>query len=211
MLFDDMVERLKAQFDAPQETIVSVVNERYKCMVAEAKWRTAEPVLGFTESGEQAYDVDANIVQVRALRIGTVIYDRASTSDFWELDAGERVQRSGHGSFAEGFGTDGQQQILLSPTPTVDGDAIVVLGDLEPDDMVLGRGDQPIIPSDLHRYLLAGARADLYEETDERTDLAAVQEQKFELGIQRLRARRLSRVGSQPGRILMQGRDFDWR
>jgi hypothetical protein len=64
------------------------------------------------------------------------------------------------------------------------------------------------IPDDLAANLRAGARATLLREVSERPDLSTPEEQIYQDGIRKLRARRNSLVGPRVTRARVEGYDF---
>jgi hypothetical protein len=188
LTFNDVVDRAQTYGpEVPQATIVSFANERAGRMVAEAEFRVRDGALtATTVAAQNAYNLDADTVDVRSVRIGTDRYDRASIQDINELEAGRADLDTRDGStgvFAPYFSSTGTAQIYLYPAPSATGDSIVVEEALH-----------------LRSYLVDGVVADVYD-FQGRQDMAQFHEQRFEDGIDKLRRLRNTRVGSGPARI----------
>lgn len=207
MTLAELVARIVAQFDVDEALAKAWVNERHRLMVAMSQWRTSTRSLGTTVAGTKDYALPADVVDIRRIRTldGTTVvsqYDRASTDQMWDLDdatSGVTTWGSG-GLFSEDSDSDGASFIRLYPTPDTAGYTIQAMQALQPADLTAD-GDTPLIPLDLHRHLLDGCRADGYAENDDRTDLADYYEQRFSEGVELLRRRKNTRVGSGPQRV----------
>jgi hypothetical protein len=196
--FDSAVNRLEAQFGVENRaTIVAVVNEKQREMLAFSEYRAMTPSIGTTATGQVQYPIsDANVESYRLLRVGSVMYERVGTRTLWELqDTYSDVNLSGPGGvFAPAFGDDGTRFIELYPEPDA-GLTIEVLDYAWVSDSAYGDGSYLAIPTDVFPKLLAGCRAYLYRELEERPDLAAPEEEDFQAGILEARARKNRRVG----------------
>jgi hypothetical protein len=207
LTFNDVVDRAQTYGpEVPQATIVSFANERAGRMVAEAEFRVRDGALtATTVAAQNAYNLDADTVDVRSVRIGTDRYDRASIQDINELEAGRADLDTRDGStgvFAPYFSSTGTAQIYLYPAPSATGDSIVVEEALHPSDSTYSGTDNmaTVIPKHLRSYLVDGVVADVYD-FQGRQDMAQFHEQRFEDGIDKLRRLRNTRVGSGPARI----------
>lgn len=207
LTFDNIVDRLQAQFDTTQATVVAVVNERHERMVADSLWRAVEKSLGNTVSGTSRYALPDDVVDLRGLKVGTLVYDVVGQQDLWSLqDSARDAALEGPGGvFAQAFSDTGVAYVELYPVPETSGEAITGLQALEPAAMAYGTAVAPIVPSDLRPYLMHGARADLFLEIDERPDLADAHEARYQEGVLKLKRRRLSRIGSGPRRMSVLG------
>lgn len=196
--FDSAVDRLEAQFGSEnRSTIVAVVNEKQREMLAFSEFRGATPSLGTTSAGVVQYELsDGKVSSVRLLRVGTVMYRRVSTELLWSLqDTYSSASLSGPGGvFAPTYGDDGTPFVELYPEPDA-GETIEVLDFAWVADGAYGDGSRLAIPDDLFGKLLSGCRAYLYREVDERPDLAPPEQEDFEAGKSELRARKFRRVG----------------
>lgn len=208
MTFDDVVDRLTSQFDVTQVQAVAYVNERLDEMVASAEWLMVTKSLGTTVAGQTNYALAADLVDLAAVKIvdgdDTNLYYGVSLDDLWRADAGD-LTASG---FAIDYQADGDPDIRLSPAPETAGLTITGLYAQLPGTLTYGSGSVLPIPRDVHKPLLAGARADCYDE-EGRQDLAAKDEQLFQTGIGKLNRRKNSRGDSiAPQRMAVVS--FDW-
>lgn len=195
--FDSAVDRLEAQFGVEnRSTIVAVVNEKQREMLAFSEFRGATPSLGTTAAGVVQYELDGKVSSVRLLRVGTTMYSRKSTEILWDLqDPLTNTSLVGSGGiFAPNYGDDGTFYVELFPEPDA-GLAIEVLDYAWVADGAYGNGDRLAVPDDLFGKLLSGCRAYLYREVDERPDLAPPEQDDFDAGLRELRARKFRRVG----------------
>jgi hypothetical protein len=199
--FRALVDRALGQFDTTQATVESFVNERQGRMVSEAEYLLEVKSLGSTVSGTSTYNLDADLVDLRYIQVGSGRYDLTSLRDIWELQAG-REGLSGSGSvFAPTYDSSGNRQIVLYPTPTTTGDVITGIEALHPSDGTYAANTALVIPKHLRPHLLDGVIADCYEQIDERWDMAQPHEQRYEDGIDKLRRLKNTRVGSGPAKI----------
>jgi hypothetical protein len=196
-----IVDRALSQFDVTQAEAESFLNERQGRMVSEAEYLLEVKSIGTTVSGTSAYTLDADLVDLRAIQVGSGRYDLTSLRNIWELQAG-RQGLSGSGSvFAPTYDSSGNRQIVLFPTPTTTGDVITGIEALHPSDWTYASNPALVIPKWLRPHLLDGVIADCYEQKDERWDMAQAHEQRFEDGIDKLRRLKNTRVGSGPAKI----------
>lgn len=210
MTLDDYVSTLTDMFDASSSTAQGWVQEAYRRAVTDARWFTETVTLGTTVAGQAAYALPVGLVQLDSLFINGVEQGRVGEFDIPDLNAGAAFLGSG-GVYAQTSSSSGADQIALYPTPTTNGLAITGKGEFVPNDLVAGTGagSSPVFPLDLHPVVLDGAIALGYLRKDERPDLAGIHESRFQEGVQKLRARKISRVrGRPPFRIQVQGRDF---
>lgn len=181
-------------------------------MVADSLWRAAVKTLGNTVDGTSNYALPTDVVDIKRLKVaytdGTVLYNAVGIEELWGVDATTGEVRSGVHVFAEDYQADGTVQVRLYPAPEESGVPILGLQALQPATMTYGGAFTPIIPADIHPYLLDGAFADGYAEVEHRPDLAQYHEQRFEVGVNKLRMRKNSRTGDGPARIAVQGYDF---
>jgi hypothetical protein len=195
--FDTAVDRLVLQFGSEnQATIVAVVNEKQREMLAMAESHGSTPTLGTTSAGVVQYATDATVSSYRLLRVGTTLYTRVDTATLWALqDADSGTELSGPGGvFALTYDDSGVEKVELYPQPDA-GLTIEVLAYGWIADAVYGATTALAIPLDLFSKLLSGCRAYLLREVEERSELAAAEEQDYQNGIAELRARRFRRVG----------------
>lgn len=199
MNFDQLVDRLTAQFDATRATIELIVNERQRDMVIRARWLKAKRVLATTTSGTNTYVLPADVSSVEDVQVGSSFYDPSGLND---------IERRTSGFwFAQTGDTNGVARVQLYPVPDATGTAITATAILSPSTIAYGSSAALTVPQEVHRHLHAGCRAELYVELEDREDLAASQEQVFEVGVVKLRS--LSkRVRPGVSRVAVHGYDF---
>lgn len=200
-------------FDVPDADVLGWLNERHRELVSKAQSLRAEKVLGATVAGQSDYPVEARVVDVRKVLIGSAPWGRASQEDIFDVRAG-RARLSGEGGvFAPYYSDDGLANgIRLFPTPESSGASILGLCALMPVDLVIpsvsGSDSAPVIPDDFEDELLSGTIATGLLRIDERPDLAGVFETKFQGAIEGLRRRVNSRVGGGPVQAQIKGIHF---
>lgn len=199
MTVDEMVARLQAMFDISSATALAYINERHRRMVTEAMWRAATSDISTTTAGQANYDLPANVVDVKRVRIdhptnGVRIYDPVGIEALWDIDRGQGTL-VGQGVFAEDWTSSGTAQIRLYPVPDTTGLAIKGLVALLPGDLAAGAGQSPIVPAEFHPAILDGTIADGYREQESNPQLAERHEQLFIEGVEKLRRRKNTRVG----------------
>jgi hypothetical protein len=204
LTYDALIDRLTAQFDAPRATVESILNSRHKQLVAESRWRQSQQQVAVTVAGQKTYALPTRNVRLSDLKVDGTVYEWAPEADIWRIDSTDTGRW-----FSLFDDENGVTMLQITPAPETSGKSITALVSLYPSDLSYGSGAVLSVPDDFHQYLHAGAKADLYEEVDQRPDYAAVQEQKFEQGVTRLRARRHSLVGPRVTRARIAGRDFE--
>lgn len=213
MTLDEFTTQLTDLFDVSLSTAQSWAQESYRRAVTDAKWFTETASLGTTVAGQAEYDLPVTLVQLDSLFVGGVEYGRVGEFDLTDLNSENAFLSVARGVYAQTSSSSGTDQIRLFPTPDIAsaGQAITGKGEFVPADLVTGAGpgSSPVFTSDLHPVVLDGAIALGYLRTDERPDLAGVHEARYQDGIRKLRARKISRVrGRGPFRALIAGRDF---
>lgn len=207
MTFDELIDRLAAQFDTSQSTIVSIVNERQRVMVADSRWHTRPEQIGTTVADQAVYALPfaspAELVHLSEVKVGSDVYGWASQTDIWRIDSSDTGLW-----FSVTQDSAGNAELQLNPTPSVSGTVISAIVAVLPGDSTYGSSASLVIPADMHSHLKAGAQADLYEEVDERYDLSQAREAVFQAGVQKLKVRRASLVGPRVTRVRVSGRDF---
>lgn len=192
-----LVAAVKEVSDAPRDRIEQWINDRYRRMVAESRWRMVETTIASTIAGTSVYAVAPELVDLQSLKVGDVVYTAASRGELWVLrDPNDNKYLSGPGIYVPSFDGAGGAAIELYPTPGEDGIAIVALSAYVPE--TLTGSDVPIIPLDMHDALLSGAIAESLRVLDARADLAAPYEDRFLSAIELMRRRSNSRIGSEP-------------
>lgn len=210
MTFDELVTAVRDQggFAVTDSAIGGWINERHREAVAKTKWLEREQSLGVTVVDQGDYDIPANVVDIVALYLagtdGPIRHRRVSTTDMWQVKAGQRHYSTS--VFAPKFGTADQKRIELWPPPEVAGINIVTLAAVVPATMVSGAS--PVIPEDMHGALLDGAIGLGLKRIDERHDSAQLYEATFQQMVMDLARRKRSRVGSEVQRPQVFGHDF---
>jgi hypothetical protein len=207
VILDDIRNALTRQFDVDSTTADGWANESYKQAAADAKWFVETVSLGSTVAGQASYLIPAGVIQLDSLFVGGVEYSRVGEFDLTDVASSNAFLSSPGGIYAQSYSTSGEDQITLFPTPDANGKAVTGKGVFIPPSLTTGAS--PVFPEDLHPLVLEGALQIAYEREDERPDMAAAHAAKYQDGIRRLRARRLSRVrGRGPYRARIAGRDF---
>lgn len=207
MTLDEIVAAVQEQHDATASQAERWTNERHRRMVAESMWRAIEKPIAATVAGQARYPIEDDLVDLRALKVGDGQYGLASQEQLWALkDPSMPARLTGNGVFAPAFDGTGGAYVELYPVPDVAGTAITGLMAYEP--AALAGSDSPIIPVDLHSALLDGVNAEAYVQLDGRWELATPHEQRYEAGIEKLRRRKNSRIGSGPVQAQVQGYHF---
>jgi hypothetical protein len=209
MTLDDIRSALTRQFDVDTSTADGWANEAYKQAAADAKWFVETVTIGSTTSGQASYSIPAGVIQLDSLFVGGVEYSRVGEFDLTDVASSNAFLSAPGGIYAQSYSASGDDQVSLLPTPDTStaGRAITGKGVFIPSSLT--SGSSPVFPEDLHPLILEGALQIAYEREDERPDMAAAHAAKYQDGIRRLRARRLSRVrGRGPYRARVAGRDF---
>jgi hypothetical protein len=176
---------------------------------AEAQYLTVETTLATTVADQAEYALDAQIVDLAAVRVGTVIYSKASSNDIWGLeDAGNPATLEGNGGlFAPAWTATGAPKIVLYPTPTatgtvIEGRQVIIVP--APSDWA---ADDPPLPTDFDTAIWHGAVASGLAQKDEALDQAEWHEARFLAAGQRLQRRKNSKIGSGAVRMRVPARD----
>jgi hypothetical protein len=218
VLFEDIVSAVSVQggfdsaaVDVSSTVVGSLVNEAYKEVVAETRWMMAVETLATTVAGTAAYDLPENVADVQAITIPNSTGDPGewqpkTLTDLWGLKRGTLRLRGSGGVFAATAKADGTKQFELYPVPTQSGLVVTGLVALIPTDMV--NGVSPAIPVDMHGKLVDAAIGLVMQRVENRPDLAAPFEQRKETLKALLMARKNSRMGSEPTRMMLEGYDF---
>lgn len=189
-------------FDNARSDVLSWLNERYKMMVVRSEFLRAQITsIGPTVAGQDEYTLADSVADLRALRVGTVPYQRVSLEDMWEID-GAYLRRVGQkGVFAPAYGSTGTAKIRLYPEPDDSGDTIEAFVSLFPDALTDSASSTPVVYADFHTGLIDGTIAEGLLRVEERADSALVFEQRFNDAVEGVRRRVNSRVGSGPTMI----------
>lgn len=190
-----------------QATAVLIANERQGTMVAEAHFRLQEQDIGPTLVGESDYDLPDTLENLSILQIGadTVPYLRASPREMIQLRSGiGSIDEPGvPGAFAIHANASGVKQVRIWPTPTMNATPILAWStvDASPSVYADAKTTPLVVPGQVHLHLLSGCIASGYELVEDRLDLAAPHEQKFEQGIVKLTRFGIARLDAGPAQI----------
>jgi hypothetical protein len=189
-------------------TILSWLNESYRRLVGESKWRKSTLELGPTVAGQGQYVVPSDVTDVAALQVaGSQPWLRVSQTDLWEITAGQRTF-SGPGVFAPDYKADGTAVVELSPTPDTAGEAISALASVLPSALTTSPDSSPQVPVDFHQAIVDGAIGLGLHRIYERHDAAAPYDARLDAAVQKLERRANSLVGSGPMRAKIWGVDL---
>lgn len=183
-------------FDVPEATVKAWLNERYATMVVRARWRLMEVSLGNTVAGQSDYPIDDAIQELAYVYLGSTgrPYIYAGPLEMRQIIAGDaRVSDDAAGAFAPAYTSTGANGIRLWPVPTAV-DALTGLVSEPPADLV-DDANVPIVPADFHKAIVDGAIAIGLERDSERLQEASYFTTQYEGSIERLRKRRLGRIG----------------
>lgn len=188
-----------------QADALAIVNERYLQANSEARWNRIASTLTTTVAGQSNYSIDADVVDLDYLRIGTTEYEPVAQEQIWGIQSG-RLRLRADGVFAP----DSQGQLELYPAPAVTGSAIETLTVQDPDPLTVTPDSTPIFPAALHGpILIDGSIALIRSRTDERMGPAGAFEQKYVNAVEDLRLRANRRIGGNRARqAALVGRDF---
>jgi hypothetical protein len=172
-------------------------------MNARAQYLTAPVAIGTTVAGTSEYSLGETFIDLAAVRVGGVRYERVSPNEMWDLeDSGSGVTLSGRGGvYAPDWSSTGGAKIQISPTPESDGDAIEgreVIRLPAPTDWAT---EDPPLPEDVDDGILHGAVAKGLSLQDEALNEAEWHETRFEQAVVSLKTRKHSRIGSGGVRI----------
>jgi hypothetical protein len=190
----------EAGIDATQAQAQGWALDRYRRLVGGAKWRKLKRPIATTVAGQAAYQVADDVVDVLSLRVGrSAPYKLISIEELWEIESGASVRITSRGLFAPAFDDDDAlEYVELFPVPETDGETITALCAVIPPDIALT--DEPKVPRDFDHVIKAGVIADGLALIDE-DPAAASWEAVFQEGVERLRRRRNSRIGSGPAAV----------
>lgn len=208
MTLNELVAAVKEGSDASTGRIEQWINDRYRRMVVEARWRKVERTIGSTAAGVDTYAVEASMVELLAVRVDQTEYVATSLELLWAIaDPTQSAGLQGAGGvFAPTFGEDSTPAIKLYPVPTEDG--LTITGRMVYIPEPLRGDDEPMIPLDLHDALLAGAIAESLTKIDARADLAQTHEADYAAGIETLRRRATAQLAPGPAQARIRGIHF---
>ena len=192
----EMRTQVKVQggFDVSDAVVDGWINERYKQLVARSGWYTATVSMGNTSAGVYKYPIDPDVVDLHALSVGGVPYDRVGHADLWRVRGGTARLQGYGGVFAPEFLADGSAAIAIHPEPT-GANAIEALVSSLPGNLSAD-ADVARVPADFHEHIVEGAIGIGLARIDERLGEADRFEARFNEAVDLLRSRKNSRIGS---------------
>jgi hypothetical protein len=183
--------------NTPTATVESWINEKYRELVARSLWRKILVDLGPTVANQAQYAIDADIVDIRALRLDSGRrWLRVSTEQLFDLQSDDAWLSRAEGAYAPNFEADGDAVVELWPVPDTAGQAINTLSAVYPADLT--GADVPKVPVDFHEAIVSGAIGLGLLRIEENAAAAAPYDLLFEAAVSRLTRRANSRVGSGP-------------
>lgn len=205
MNFRQMIDAVATEhgFDVSEATVKTWLNERYATMVVRARWRLLEISLPVTVAAQSDYALDDAVQELAYVFIGTNTdpYIYAGPLEMRQLMAGTaRLAGGAAGAFSPAYSGAGANLLRFYPAPTANGLPITGLASEPPVDLV-GDGDVPIVPADFHKPIVDGAIGVGLERDAERLQEASYFTASFESSIDKLRKRRLGRIGGGPTQI----------
>jgi hypothetical protein len=207
VLTSAIVAKIQGEGISPTDAL-DVLNEVYVEANAEARWRRASTALTTTVAGQANYPLPIAVVDVIAIRIGTVEYVSASQDQIWGLQSGRLTLEGDGGVFAPDF--ESGDQVEIYPAPTTTGASIMAIRVIDPDALTTSPDTTPIFPASLHgRILVDGSIAVIRARTDERIASAAFFQDRRDRGVEQLKLTAVRRVGGMRPRLAqLVGRDF---
>ena len=213
MTFEGLVDRLTSLFDVTQSRAVDVANERLSELVARSGALRAVVSLGTTVSGQASYTLAANVVKILKVEVaytaGTVEYAGVSTlEDLWDIAAGRAEVREPVVAIeADADSSMTTDNFRVYPAPTETGKTFTGLVALRPAVLTYTSGTALPIPVDQHPALLAGCKAELFDD-EGRQDEAAKNEAEFNAAVVML-DRAVNKRGKGSGGTRMRIRGYD--
>lgn len=205
-LVDEVVTELRdAQgfgFAVSEPRAYEIVNRAIKRVARRALSIQAVISLGTTVADQEDYELPANVIDLRRIKVGTVAnYSRISLDVLWDLkdiDSDVTLAGRGGGVFAPQFSNDGAtRSVSIYPAPDA-GQAISGFAVLEPADD-LEAGDS--LPFSDPEPVVNMAASIAYKQVDENPESSAYYLNLANEGAEELRRQTISQVGSGPNRI----------
>lgn len=193
----------------PAATIRGWINEAIQTALARSKYLKATVDLGPTVAAVDVYDLPANVIGVRTLRVGLSLPYMAipSLEDLWAIQAGHSYVTPGgfYGTFSEDgvapLAQDDKPTVTLTPAPTAAGLAIEAIAAVLPpviDGTTVGTYVLPVPEDHVRAIAVDGAIGIGLSRVENRADLAAPFDKKWEDAVGELTKRARTRVGGGP-------------
>src|SRR4051812_24271053 len=117
--YDSLIDRLRAQFEAPQPTVEAVVNDRHRRLVSESRWRQSVQVLATTVAGTSSYQLPAGLVHLSDVKVDGAVYEWAPEADIWRLSTSDNGRW-----FSLLDDASATPTLQITPAPTENGKSI---------------------------------------------------------------------------------------
>lgn len=189
----------EGQFDASSDQALAWLDARHKTMVARSRCYRRTLSIGSTVDGQRDYALPGELVELLQVNVGGIDVPKARSTDLSPLTQGTYALVDAEGSiFAPDEDSAGALEIAFYPIPDTSGKPILVRGAFLPPDLDIGDNTTVKVPADFHDRLVNGALATALERLENRLDLSATHDGKFDQGCEELR-KRVSRRYRGPG------------
>lgn len=192
--------------DASRATVLSVLNEAYQTQLADSRSFRTFTIYDTATAGVNYFDITEEIYEVHFLSVGdSRPYEPVGGDVYAAVLAGNATATGG--IYCDFPGPDGATpRIYFYPVPETNGTSIKLsYSGVAPalTDSALVR---PATPLDTHGSLIDGTLAIILARIDERPDLAAPFQQRFDAVTEKIRRRRNARAfGGRPAQIQVRG------
>lgn len=195
--------------DASRATVLSLLNEQYASQVADSRWMRTVASIGDTVLEQSQYPIPVGLIEAFGVKVGDAPYTPVGDDSLWQVRAGTATLSYGRGGvYSQTYDSAGALVIDLQPSPTVAGVPITVYGAVLPAPLTDGT-NAPVTPVDTHGSLIDGTAALVMLRIDERPDLSAPFQARFQARTEDLRRRKNTMLrGSGPLQMAVQGRHF---
>jgi hypothetical protein len=209
--FEEGVGQLRgaeaAGFGFSEPQAARLLNQGIRDYASASEWIRAILDFGPAVADQAAYDLPANVVKVKRLRLGSAPYSRQNIEALWDLESGAMRLAGTGGVFVPTFNDDGADRLItIFPTPGIEEQDLPIKGLASIFPAVDLKGSDPIpFPDDSWRGALNAAKAIAYEDVDENPDQAAYYRGLLKEEAEALRLRANSQVGQGPVRFPVAG------
>ena len=197
----DLVGQVRDEWgvDATDTQIVAALNQRHRRMVARTGCYRKDLSIGPGVAGQEAYAIPAEVLEVAVIDVDGLPWQRAPIIDFRKVKSGRLQLLGGGGVFAQGSTSAGAEEVRLYPTPAA-GAVLTATAAVRAPELVSG-GQAPVVPPEFFEDLVAGAAGVLFGRMDNRLDMAATLDAKFDAACEELRRTVRKRLSTGPARI----------
>lgn len=224
MNYGQLIDRVLslAGSDLTRAEAGQLINDAHRELCALSQWTHVAAQLGVVASGQAAYPLPSNVVDVRRVAVCEIVgylapgdplaeYERVGPDQLAGLKSG-RLSIDATDAYAGVFAPTWDyiygSYVELFPAPDSSLSGMVVgWGVALPGDLTDEANSVPAVPLDYHPDIARRAHAEGLILYDERSDLAAPILQAFEARAEQLRRRRNSQVGSGSFRAAIVGVD----